>query len=346
VKKLLVLVLLLTGCGVAGQRGYSWAQYQVSVPLSSKSQPVRFHVEPGESTEAIAHDLQLKGLVRDERVFLLYLRYKGTRTHLEAGDFVLNKDMNTSRIVEVLQHGRISQLSVALPEGSTMLRMAQQAEKAGIGPAQDYLAATQDTTWVAQYDFLQGRPATAPPNLEGFLFPDTYQLDKGATAHDLVKRQLDRFGQVITPTLRAQAGVPTAVRPAETLYSVVTLASIVEREVSKDADRTLVCGVFYNRLAKGMPLQDDVTIMYGLGKTDPTVTLADLQKDTPYNTYLHKGLPAGPVSNPGLASVSACLTPEASGYYFFFADPKGVTHYARNQTEFEQQKKQFGVAFQ
>src|SRR5437588_11435510 len=112
-KKLLVLVLLLTGCGVAGQRGYTWAQYQVSVPVSSHSQPVRFRIDPGETTEAIAHDLQLKGLVRDERVFLLYLRYKGSRTHLEAGDFVLNKDMNTPRIVEVLQHASIVQVPIS-----------------------------------------------------------------------------------------------------------------------------------------------------------------------------------------------------------------------------------------
>jgi UPF0755 protein len=321
-------------------------QFQVNTPMSSHSVPVAVHIDPGEGTSAIAHDLQSKGLIRDERVLLVYLKYRSDQAHLEAGDFVLNRDMNLPQIVDTLHHATVRQVSVGLPEGLTLQRMALEAQKAGIGSAQDYVAAAQDMGWVAQYDFLRDRAANAPPNLEGFLFPDTYQLDHGATARDLVKRQLDRFGQAISPDLRAQVAVATPARPAQSLYATVTLASIVEREVAKDQERATVCGILYNRLASGMLLQDDITVMYGLGKTDPTVTLADLQKDTPYNTYLHKGLPIGPVSNPGLASIQACANPQKTAFYYFFADPKGVTHYARTDAEFEQQKRQFGVAFQ
>jgi UPF0755 protein len=341
-KKLLVLVVLLAGCGYAGDRGYVWVDTQVHQPVSTTSQPVAFHVEPGEGTSEIADDLAGKGLIRNSNVFLLYLRYQRQGARLEAGDFTLNKNMSMVQIVDALGRAKVQQISVTLKEGDTLKLMAQAAQQAHMGAAQDYVAAAQDLTW--PYDFLKGRPANAPPTLEGFLFPDTYQLDPGATARDLVKRQLDRFDQQFGPDLRAQAAQATPVRPAESIYNVVTLASIVEREVRKDPDRAIVCGIFYNRLAKGMALQDDVTVLYGLDKLQGPLTEPDKQKDTPYNTYLHPGLPAGPISNPGLAAVNACVNPQKSVYTYFFADAKGDTHYARTFTEFQQQQQQFGLA--
>jgi UPF0755 protein len=340
-KKLVVLVMLLAGCGYAGSQGYDWFSTQVHVPVSTASQPVAFHVDPGEGSDVVANDLKNHGLIRSTEVFLFYLRYQSNGATVQAGDFALNRNMSMTQIVDALGHARVLQRTVQLPEGLTMKQMAAAVEKAGVGTAADYTAAAQDMTW--PNDFLQGRPAGAPPNLEGFLFPDSYQLDKTATPRDLVKRQLDRFAQVVTPDLRATAGQASAVRPAETLYSIVVLASIVEREVNQDTDRALTCGVFYNRLQRDIALQDDVTVVYGLGRTDPNLSAADLQKDTPYNTYIHKGLPPGPISNPGLASIKACLSPQKSDYLYFFADPKGVAHYAKTFAEFQAQQRQFGV---
>jgi len=341
-KKLLVLVVLLAGCGYAGDRGYEWVNTQVHQPVSATSQPVSVHIEPGEGTSAIADDLAAKGLIRNANVFLLYLRYQRQGARLEAGDFVLDKHMTMVQIVDALGRAKVQQVSVTLREGDTLKLMAQAAQQAHVGTAQDYAAAAHDMTW--PYDFLKGRPASAPQNLEGFLFPDTYQLDPGATARDLVKRQLDRFDQQFGPDLRAQAAQATPNRPAESVYAIVTLASIVEREVRKDPDRAIVCGIFYNRLAKGMALQDDVTVLYGLDKLQGPLTEPDKQKDTPYNTFLHTGLPAGPISNPGLATISACVNPQKSPNMYFFADAKGETHYARTFAEFQQQQQQFGLA--
>src|SRR5262245_36326575 len=272
-KKLLVLVLLLAGCGYAGDRGYDWVNRQVYQPASATSQPVAFHVAPGEGTDAIASDLAAKGLIRNSNVFLVYLHYRRPGSRLEAGDFVLNRNMSMVQIIDALGQASVKQVVVTLPEGDTLAMMGQAAQKAGLGTAQDYQAAVQDPTW--PYEFLKGRPAGAPKNLEGFLFPDTYQLDQGATAHDLVKRQLDRFDQQFGPNLRAQAAQATADRPAESVFAIVTLASIVEREVRKDPDRAIVCGIFYNRLARSMPLQDDVTVLYGLGKLQGPLTEPD-----------------------------------------------------------------------
>lgn len=343
-KKLIVLVLLLAGCGVAGDRGYNWVNSQVYTPMSARSEAVNFHIDPGESTDQIARDLYRAGLIRSPEVFLLWLKYRDTGARLEAGDFVLNKNMNMLQVIQALGNAHVQQVGVSLPEGYTIQLMAQKVEKAGLGKADAYMAAAQDMSW--QYDFLAGRPPNAPKNLEGFLFPDTYQLDKGASPRDLVKRQLDRFGQMVTPDLRAQAGQSTNARPAQSLYTIITLASMVEREVNQDSDRPIACEVYYNRLARNIALQVDATVLYGLGKWQTTITRDDLAKDTPYNTYLHKGLPPGPISSPGLAAIKACISPQKNDYLFYFADAKGVTHFARTQAEFDQLQRQYGVSGQ
>jgi UPF0755 protein len=159
-----------------------------------------------------------------------------------------------------------------------------------------------------------------------------------------VKRQLDRFAQVVTPDLRAQVGQAVAGRPAETLWNVVVLASIVEREVNKDPDRAIACGIFYNRLAAGISLGSDVTVLYGLGQTQGQPTDAQLNDPANrYNTRVHRGLPPGPISNPSLASITACATPQKSPYYYFFVDKGGTTRYARTSVEFQQQVNQYGL---
>jgi len=341
-KRLLLLVFLLVGCGFAGNRGYDWYTSQVNTPMSTTSQKVAFHIDQGESSDQIASDLAAKGLIRTPEVFLVYLRYQDKNAQLEAGDFVLDRNMSMTQIIAALGNAKVQQVSVTLPEGTTLKTMAQAAAKAGLGTADSYVAAASDMTW--KYDFLQGRPAGAPANLEGFLFPDTYQLDKGATTRDLVKRQLDQFALAVTPAMRAQLAQAAGVRPAESLYSLITLASIVEREVTKDPDRAIVCGIFYNRLAIHMALQDDVTVLYGLDKLQGPLTVQDKAKDTPYNTYLRPGLPAGPISNPGLASINACVNPQKSDYYFFFADASKVTRYAKTAAESLRQQQQYGLA--
>lgn len=341
-KKLLVLVVLLAGCGYAGNQGYGWYNAQLNQPQSATSQRVAFHIDPGESTPAIADDLQAKGLIGSSEVFQFYIKYQSGGAQLEAGDFTLDRHMSMRQIITALGQARVAQVSVTLTEGSTMAQMAQVVAKAGLGSAADYAAAAKDPSW--QYAFLQGRPASAPGNLEGFLFPDTYQLDKGASARDLVKRQLDGFAQQVTPAMTQQMAAPAPGRPAESLFNVITLASIVEREVTKDPDRAIVCGIFYNRLKINFALQDDVTVLYGLGKLQGPLTDQDKQTDTPFNTYLHPGLPAGPISNPGLAAIRACITPQPSNDYYFFADAHGVTRYARTYAEHLQQQQQYGLA--
>lgn len=331
-KKLLILVVLLAGCGYAGSQGYDWLNYQVQTPVSTRSHAVQLHVAEGESQDELATDLKAKGLIRNKDVFIYYLRYTGARSRLQAGDFVLDQKMSMAQITDALQHAHPNQVVIRFPEGYTLSLMAATFEKAGLGAAADYVSVASDPGW--RYDFLKDRLPGA--SLEGFLFPDTYGVDRSATAHDVVKRQLDRFGEVFTPDLRAQA-----LKRTQSIYDLLILASMVEREVNQDPDRAVVCGVYYNRLAAGMLLQVDATVLYGEGKwnTQPDTTI-----DSPYNTYLHKGLPPTPIANPGLAAINACINPQKTDYRYYFTDPKGATHFARTESESQQQQQQFGVA--
>lgn len=344
-KKLVIIpVVLLLALGGAGYAGYGWWSQAVDQPVASSSHPVSVHISEGESPDAIGAQLYRQGLIRSQEAFTIYTRSTGVRGRFQAGDFPLNKDMSMAQIVARLTHGEAALLTIRLQEGDTMQQMAQAIQGAGLGNAQNYLAAARPALWQTQYGFLQGLPPTAPANLEGFLFPDTYRVNPGDGPRGVVESQLARFGQVLTPELRAQIAQAAPGRPAENLWDVVVLASIVEREVNKDPDRAIACGIFYNRLAAGMALGSDVTVLYGLGETKGDLTVDQLADPANlYNTRVHTGLPPGPISNPGLASLKACISPQPSDYYYFFVDQSGTTRYARNADEFQQQQAQYGV---
>jgi UPF0755 protein len=333
-----VVVLLVIGIGAS--QVYSWVQYQVETPVAGKSEPVRFHVATGESPDDIALDLKSKNLIRDVNAFNLYVRFTGDRSRFQAGDYLLNRNMSMREIADALQHGRADQISITIPEGYTAAKIAELVAQSKLGSAAEYIAAEKEPSWTN--DFLNTRPPGA--DLEGYLFPDTYSLDKDSSPKDLVKFQLDRFGEVFTPALRGQAQQATAGRPAQSIESIVILASLVERETNHDADRAKACSVYYNRLQAGMPLQVDATVLYALGVWKKDVTFDDLKVNSPYNTYIHTGLPPGPIANPGAASIKACVTPDQTNFLFYFTDKQGTTHFEATQNQFEADKQKYGVA--
>ncbi len=336
-----MLVVLLAGCGYGASRGYDWWSVGQE-PVASSSQPVVVKIGPGETPDEVSQDLKLKGLIRDKLVFDLYMRQTGARGRIQAGDFILNRNMSVADIATALEHGKIDQVAVTLTPGLTLKQMSQRAEQGGLGTAAEYQAAAADPAWVPQFDFLQSKPPGA--NLEGFLVPDSYSLNKGATAKDLVRRQLQQFAQIFPAELRAQAGQGTQVRPAESVFNIVVLASMVEREVNNDPDRALVCGVLYNRLKIGEKLGIDATVLYALGRTSGGLTQDDLNTSSPYNTRKFAGLPPGPISNPGAAAIRACVNPQASDFIFYFTDPKGVTHFDKTAADFARDQQKYGVA--
>lgn len=315
-------------------------QDDISRPASDDPTPVVFVVEPGATAGDIALQLKRLGLITDAELFRQLARYEKADSKLEAGRYELRANMTMGEIIEVLQHGRLEEIAVTIPEGWRAEQIAEMlSEEVGVD-AEEFLALVQDGYF--EHQFLQNRPAEA--TLEGFLFPDTYLLPVQPTAFGIIERMLADFDRRFTAEMRQAAS-----EREMTIYQVVTLASIVEREAVVADERPLIAGVFLNRLEEDMNLDACPTVQYALGYQEDTgqwwkipLALEELEQvNSPYNTYLHRGLPPGPICNPGLASVRAVLEPVESDYLYFLAKGDGSHAFARTFEEHLQNQKKY-----
>ncbi len=320
----IVLLVILGGTLLYGRS-------QLEPPATAAGAPVTITVRSGEQLDTLVSDLASHGLIRSTFWFGWYARLQGLGSKLLGGEFILDDAMSASYIVQRLEGAaQMGTHEVLLTEGLTAAQMAKKIAAAGIGiTADQYMAEVQKGSF--SEPFLAGRPAGA--SLEGFLFPDTYDIPARSTAHDVVQMQLADFANKAMPLL-------TGLSPAQ-LYSTLTVASITEREAQFDSDRALVAGVVDNRLANTMLLQLDSTVTYGLGLSGGTLTAQQLATDTPYNTYLHPGLPPTPISNPGASSIAAAVHPASTSYLFFLSDCSGHNHYSVSAAEHQQQIVQY-----
>ncbi len=277
-------------------------------------------VAPGSSATAIGRKLETAGVVRSRYGFDLLRWFRhGT---LQAGVYRFDHPAPATEVYARIVRGDVFTLSLTVPEGANIFDIAARVEQAGLGTRQSFLdAAVSQTSLVADLD-----PEAA--SLEGYLFPDTYRFSPTATAPQIAAAMVRRFRVVA-----AQLGLK------ENVHRVVTMASLVERESAVDAERPLVAGVFENRLAKKMPLNTDPAVIYGLeltGHWRGVIHESDLARDTPYNTYLHAGLPPGPVANPGAPSLRAAMNPAKTNYLYFVAagtDAQGHSLFAATLDE-------------
>jgi UPF0755 protein len=343
-KNLVIFVVVLGLLGFGANGLYGWYNGQTQ-PVSAHSVKVAFKVTNDEGSTAIGDDLFAKGLIRSREVWQVYVRLNNLAPSFQAGDYVLDKSWDMAKIATALQHGNVAQFSFTIPEGYTIGRTAQKWQAEGHGTAQDYIDATNPANWAA-YDFVAQLPHPPGRNagLEGYLLPETYSLNKGATARELVKAQLEEFKAAMTPAVRSKVQAE-----GFNLDQLVTLASMVDREVQSDPNRAIVCGIMMNRLAINNALDVDATVLYALGRTSGAQDLSQADLDaaagSPYDTYTHPGLPPGPISNPGKAALNACVSPQQRDqhFLFYFADCNGHTHFAKNEAEFESQTRQYGV---
>lgn len=315
-----IAVLLVVLAGV----GFLWGRAELAAPDADHSHTVTISVQQGESLDALVADLEANRLIKSETWFKLYARFKGLADSLHTGRYALDGGMGASAIVAKLEAlPDIKTTRVVFAEGLTAQQMAQRVEAAGVGiTAKQYM--DEVTGGSFNQPFLGNRPAGA--SLEGFLFPDSYDIPDGMTAHQLVGLQLQTFATKAAPLL-------AAAHLQLTDYQTVTLASIVEREARFADDRPQVAGVIINRLNAGMRLQIDATVSYGVGRTSGEPTADELKRDTPYNTYLHPGLPPTPISNPGIEALTAAANPAKSSYLFYVSDGCGHNHYAISAAE-------------
>ncbi|MBW1980855.1 MAG: endolytic transglycosylase MltG [Deltaproteobacteria bacterium] len=305
-----LLLLLVLGCLWLGGNVF----YFLNSPASRTAATIVITISPGMSLDEVAGLLQCKGLVRSARKFSLLVRVKGLARSIKAGEYELSTGLRPGQLLDKLVQGSVMVHQVTFPEGVTVSQIARILESAGLARAEHVLAAANDRK-IAE---ALGIPAAS---LEGYLFPDTYRFARDLPASRILQTMVARFKHYFGEAYEAKAR-----KLGLTRHQVVILASIVEKETAVASERPLIAGVFLNRLKRGIPLQSDPTVIYGLPGFDGNLTRADLKADTPYNTYTRKGLPAGPICNPGAAALKAVLYPTATPYLYFVAKKDG-THY-------------------
>jgi peptidoglycan lytic transglycosylase G len=286
-------------------------------------------IAPGTGTQAIGAQLERAGVLRSRYAFDLLRLVKGGK--LIAGEYRFNHPAAAGEVYARMVRGDVYTIALTVPEGYNIFDIAQAAQAAGLARREDFLVAERSQT---------GLIADLEPgagSLEGFLFPDTYRFPRTATPATMVAAMVRRFRQAARQLGAGAGGVGVA--PGE-LARTVTMASLVEKEVSQDAERPLVAGVFENRLAKGMPLATDPSVIYAAlleGRYRGTIYESDLRSASPYNTYRHAGLPPGPISNPGMAALRAAMDPARTDYLYFVADAQGHSVFSATLKEHAKQ---------
>ncbi len=288
----------------------------------AKGPQVLFAIEQGERAQSIAEQLEAQGLVPHAYLFLFHLWRTGLSQALQAGNYALNAGMSVREIAAVMARGDTvrDEITVTIPEGFTVQEI--ESRFAAIAPVSLAFRARDVKD---RYDFLADAPDDA--TLEGYLFPDTYRFERnGVSADAIARKMLDNFGRKLTADMRREISAQ-----GRTIYEIVTMASIIEKEVITDEDMKLVSGILWKRLSVGMPLQVDASVAYAVGHKE--LTYDDLKIDSLYNTYRYKGLPKGPIANPGMRALAAALHPTTSEYWYYLSKPDKETVFSKTLRE-------------
>jgi len=258
-----------------------------------------FSVEKGQSLFQISQYFEKEGLIKNKFFFNLYVILKGSQKKLQAGKYFLKPSESIAKIAKKIISGDIAKIIVTIPEGFTVKEIE---EKLGMK--------------------LPGE------NLEGFLFPDTYEFPIDVIGKEVVEKMRENFEKKITPELREEIQ-----SQGKTIFEVITMASLIEKEVSKNEDKELVSGILWKRLKNNIPLQVDATISYVTGKQTTKISREETQIDSPYNTYKYLGLPPGPICNPGIDSIKAAIYPKNSQYWYYLSTLEGKTIFSKTLEE-------------
>lgn len=293
----------------------------LTLPPTSSEAVVHFEVTVGSSSRTIAKQLVDQKLIRSEYAFRLAVRYRGTGRHLQAGTYVLRQNLALWDLLDQLEKGQVRLVSWTVPEGLTTSAIAELWETSGFGTAEAFRKASTSERLLKRYGLTD-------KTVEGYLFPNTYKFAKGTTTEKVVEMMLDEFKQQWTGKFDEDAA-----NLGRTRHEIVTLASVIEKEAQFGVERPRISSVFHNRLTRKWKLQADPTVLYALGNPESPLTKADLQMDSPYNTYKHKGLPPGPIANPGIDSIIAALRPEKTDYLYFVAIGEGKHHFSKTLSE-------------
>jgi len=316
---LAVLLILVALVGGALLELFHFA----GTPGSSKTIEQIVTVPPGQGLKATAADLYDRGIIRNAFKFNLYARIKGYDKKIKAGEYRVKPSNSPREILEIMVSGKVRLYKITIPEGYNLVQIAHMMPGAGLGSTGEFLAAAKSKA-------LAGEQNIPGDSFEGYLFPDTYHYPKGVSPEKIIQTMVRRFREVFEPAWKVRAR-----ERKMTVHQVVTLASIIEKETGAPSERPIISSVFHNRLKKNMRLASDPTVIYGIKDFDGNLTRKDLKTLTPYNTYKIKGLPPGPIANPGAKAIEAALYPADTDYLFFVSKRDGTHQFSKTYPEHE-----------
>jgi UPF0755 protein len=338
-------ILLLIGVAVVGIGGYYI--YSNLQPVDPESEEmVHIEIPLGSSAYTIASILKEKNLIKDDKIFYYYVRYKA-ESGFQAGEYYLTPNMELDAIIEQLKEGRIYVESerFTIAEGLSMEQIASHLEERGLVNKEKFLQVSNNGDF-SEFSFISEIPVDVEHRkhrLEGFLFPETYEIFKGANEEEIIRIMLRQFetelGAINTALQEKNPDWKTKLEgQGLSLYDVITLASIIEREAVLSEERKTISGVFHNRIAEEWLLQSCATVQFVLGKQRDRLLFEDLEVDSPYNTYVNPGLPPSPIASPGRQSIEAAIYPEEHDFFFFVTkkDGTGAHHFSKTFSEHQQ----------
>jgi UPF0755 protein len=329
------IILIVVVLGLGSVLTVSVLHGLIREPFKGYSDAEQFvYIPSGSGTMEIGRRLVEAGVIRNLLVFRAAIWSSGRPRSLKAGEYRFTAAMSAADVVDKLGRGDVFVRRITFPEGLSILEMARIYETRGLGRAADFTKAASDASSIADLD-------AGAPDLEGYLYPETYAIPRGTPAAKLIELMVERFRAAYSADLQAQAraqGLSTR--------EVVTIASLVEKETAQDQERPLVAAVYRNRMKIGMGMQADPTVIYALqkaGKYDGNLRREDLEFSSPYNTYKHAGLPPGPIAAPRKASLEAALTPAAVPYIYFVSRNDGSHVFAATLAEHNRNVRHFQV---
>ncbi len=295
-----------------------------------------FTIKKGENVFTIAENLYQEKLIKHPILFKSYLFVTGTRAQLQAGYYELNSKMSIAEIVQKIIAGKTIKITITIPEGWNLRNIASYLEENEFYGKESFFKITgyplvgynleEDIApSVFNYSFLESKPETV--GLEGFIFPDTYELEKNFELKDFVEKTLINFNQKLNQDLKIEIE-----NQEKTIFEIITMASLIERELRGSEEREIAAGILWKRLDNNIALQVDASILYLTGRRSE-IFKTDLEIDSPYNTYKYKGLPLGPICNPGIDSIKAVIYPIKSDYWYYLSTPEGETIFSRTLKE-------------
>jgi len=317
----IVLIAILTASGF-------YYNYVTKAPL--KGEEVTIVVNEGDSLYNVLDTLDSQGVVKNKTLMKVYMKVHNTSVELVPGTFKVSGKSSLDELIDALENkNNEGSISVTIPEGYDIEKMAILFEEKGLFTKDEFLKAVKEYPSPDYIPAKEGRRY----DIEGFLFPDTYFFNQGVQPNEVIATMNNAFNSKINSIIPEGANV----------YDIITIASLIENETRVDEERPLVSSVIYNRLNKEMKLQIDAAVIYALGEHVDTVLNTHLEVDSPYNTYKITGLPLGPISSPGLASISAAAHPESTDYLFYVLEKDEIHHYfTNNDVDFMNKLKELG----